>query len=180
MNENRTSLAKVEANRKNAQKSTGPKNTFRSRLNALKHGILSEEVILKEENAELLEKLGKSLRTELRPIGELEQVLVDRVVSSIWRLKRALRVETAVMEYNASEVDDSDYQGEPYGRTEVMRMRLRKWLVDDDNKEILRYETTIEKQIYKALHELERVQALRRGEKIAPPVAVDVEVSTQK
>ena len=41
-----------------------------------------------------------------------------------------------------------------------------------------RYETTIERSLYKALHELQRLQAARRAEgNVPPPVAVDVEVS---
>ncbi len=41
-----------------------------------------------------------------------------------------------------------------------------------------RYETTIERSLYKALHELQRLQAARRAEgNVQPPVAVDVDVS---
>ncbi len=40
-----------------------------------------------------------------------------------------------------------------------------------------RYETTIERQLYKALHELERRQAARQGGHVPAPVAVDVDVS---
>jgi hypothetical protein len=40
-----------------------------------------------------------------------------------------------------------------------------------------RYETAIERQIYKALHELIRLQMARQGEKPPAPVAIDLEVS---
>jgi hypothetical protein len=41
-----------------------------------------------------------------------------------------------------------------------------------------RYETTIERSLYKALHELQRLQAARRADGNAtPPVAIDVDVS---
>ena len=41
-----------------------------------------------------------------------------------------------------------------------------------------RYETTIERSLYKALHELQRLQAARHAEgNVHPPVAVDVDVS---
>lgn len=71
------------ANRKNAKKSTGPKNTSLTRLNALKHGILSKEVLLTGEKKKDLEELGRRLRLELAPQGEMEMILVDRMVSSI-------------------------------------------------------------------------------------------------
>ncbi len=40
-----------------------------------------------------------------------------------------------------------------------------------------RYETAIERQLYRALHELERRQAARSGAAVTPPQVVDVEVS---
>jgi hypothetical protein len=40
-----------------------------------------------------------------------------------------------------------------------------------------RYETAIERQIYRALHELERRQAARLGGSVPAPVTVDVDVS---
>jgi hypothetical protein len=41
-----------------------------------------------------------------------------------------------------------------------------------------RYETTMERGLYKALHELQRLQAARAaGGGVPPPVAVDVDVS---
>ena len=36
------------------------------------------------------------------------------------------------------------------------------------------------RSIYKALHELERLQARRRGEQVPPPLALDVDVSGEK
>lgn len=70
-----TSLAKIEANRENAKKSTGPKDTSLTRLNALKHGILSREAIIKGEDKKALEELGRRLRLELAPQGELRMSL---------------------------------------------------------------------------------------------------------
>jgi hypothetical protein len=67
------------ANRKNAKKSTGPKNTSLTRLNALRHGILSKEVLLAGEKKKDLEELGRRLRQELAPQGELEIEHLDGV-----------------------------------------------------------------------------------------------------
>jgi hypothetical protein len=39
------------------------------------------------------------------------------------------------------------------------------------------YETTIERGLYRALHELQRLQATNTGQAVAPPVAVDVNIS---
>ena len=165
----------VMANRKNAKKSTGPKNTSLTRLNALKHGILSKEVLLKGEKKKDLEELGKRLRQELAPQGELEIILVDRIISSIWRLRRALKVESALMSYEYEDGLYDDWNHKP--RDE--RLAYKDMLVGSDNEVVQRYETTIERQIYRALHELIRLQSARRGEKPPAPIAVDVDLNKE-
>jgi len=172
--------AKIGANRANAQKSTGPKDTSLTRLNAVKHGLLSNEVLMKDEDGEALAGLGERMRQELAPEGELENILVDRIVSSIWRLKRALRVERQYLEQQPSE-GKGNLLGhlkrdvtEAFGtlkRTELGN--ITAWM------NLTRYETTIEKQIYKALHELQRIQSEKRGERPPLPIAVDVDISKE-
>ena len=94
-----TSDKKAEANRRNALKSTGPKTPEGKaavRLNALKHGLLSQEILLPGEDEEALRELGERLRDELQPVGELENLLVDRIIASYWRLRRLGRVEAGI------------------------------------------------------------------------------------
>jgi CRISPR/Cas system-associated endonuclease Cas1 len=43
---------------------------------------------------------------------------------------------------------------------------------------LLRYEGAIERQLYKALNQLERIQRLRAGDNVPPPLEVDVDVNT--
>ena len=89
----------VSANRRNAQKSTGPKTPEGKnavRLNAAKHGLLAKEALLPGEDEAAFLELGELLRAELRPEGELEALLVDRVVAAYWRLRRLGRVEAGV------------------------------------------------------------------------------------
>ena len=40
-----------------------------------------------------------------------------------------------------------------------------------------RYEVSLERSLYRALHELQRLQALREGRAVPPPAVVDVDVS---
>ena len=58
--------------------------------------MLSHEVLLPEEDAAALEELGERLRAELQPVGELEGMLVDRIIASYWRLRRLGRVEAGI------------------------------------------------------------------------------------
>src|SRR5215213_4516480 len=86
-----TNDKKAEANRRNALKSTGPKTPEGKaavRLNALRHGLLSQEILLPGEDEEAFRDLGEHLRAELQPVGELENLLVDRIISAYWRLRR--------------------------------------------------------------------------------------------
>ena len=95
------SPAQLEANRRNAQHSTGPKTPegkAAASLNACKHGIRSHEVVirgrcLQEDNHEF-EALHERLWDDLKPIGALEEILVDQIATTHWRLRRALKAES--------------------------------------------------------------------------------------
>ena len=180
MEEQPTSLAKIEANRKNAQKSTGPKDTSLTRLNALKHGLLSKDVIIEGEDRRAHEELGRRLRLELAPQGELENIFVDRIVSSAWRLKRAIRVERDYIQAEYEDCKFADFSGTKRQDDQAWNLVVARELGNSNALlNLIRYETTIEKQIYKALHELLRLQSARRGEKSPIPIAVDVDVSRE-
>ncbi len=98
------SQRKLEANRRNAQKSTGPRTSegkVRARLNAVTHGILSKEVVVKDgdgrESAAEFADLVESLHAQLQPRDAIEHVLVDRVAACYWRLRRAQRYEVGAV-----------------------------------------------------------------------------------
>jgi len=160
-----TSSAQIEANRRNAANSTGPRTPEGKAvvaLNALKHGLLSRESLVKGENEADLIAFGKSLRTQLGPVGEIELLLADRIVSSAWRLRRIVATEAAL--YKA---DRTPAQVFGYGSRETMGV-------------LSRYEVTLERGMYKALHELQRLQAARRGEAVPLPEAVDVDITVRE
>jgi hypothetical protein len=137
------SLEKVAANRENARRSTGPRTLGGKRIsrkNALKHGILAREVLLGSESESDLQDLDRQLREALRPADELESLLVDRLVSCAWRLRRALRAEAADLERARAAVlrpEDDDPSSESGGSLDGMqRLSLRElgdivsWLQD--------------------------------------------------
>src|SRR6185503_5193778 len=100
--ETTTSLAKIESNRRNALKSTGPRTVAgraASRLNATKHGIFSKDVLVRgpsfKENGSAFAALHRRFREDLQPVGVTEEMLVDRIVTAHWRLKRTMRAESA-------------------------------------------------------------------------------------
>jgi hypothetical protein len=98
------SLAKIEANRRNAQRSTGPKTEegkSRSRRNAFKHGLLASALVLTEgleaEDAAEFDQLLLGLRGDLMPVGTLEEMLTEKIAVCWWRQKRALECEINVI-----------------------------------------------------------------------------------
>jgi len=217
-----TSDKKAEANRRNALKSTGPKTPAGKnlvRLNAVRHGLRAEEILIAGEDQDALEELGERLRAELQPVGELENLLVDRIVAGYWRLRRVGRVESGIFAWDRSEemaeraewearsyekkyyrrgmfnrdpeieISDEKKHEEALSRAHRIRseqndetVTLGRTFARDADKanafsNLSRYESSIERQIYRALHELERRQAARAGAAPPPPQIVDVDVS---
>src|SRR4029077_20318553 len=91
----------------NALHSTGP-NTPEGkavvRLNAIRHGLLARDVILPGEDADAFEDLLNQVRADLSPVGPIEELLADRVVNAMWRLRRLGRAETALFDWRVRAV----------------------------------------------------------------------------
>ena len=215
-----TSDKQAEANRRNASKSTGPKTPEGKaavRHNALRHGLLSRDLLLPGEDRAALKELSERLRDELQPVGELESLLVDRITASTWRLRRLGRVEAGIFAWELYEelaqranqeartyesnllldapspyetITDEHKHQEALSKAREMRTKqdeetatLGRTFIRDANEanafsKLSRYETTIERSLFKALHELQPLQSARgAGGNVSPPVAVDVEVS---
>jgi hypothetical protein len=89
---------KAEANRKNAQKSTGPRSAAgkkKSSLNSMKHGLTaaSPEVLTGESETDF-RATWTGFHQAWSPVGDAEVFLVGQLVHCAWRMKRAQRVET--------------------------------------------------------------------------------------
>ena len=97
---NTLSVNRIEANRMNARKSTGPKSAegkAMSRMNGFKHGIFAREVVLRGrdrgERGREFQDLHWSYREHFAPVGPVEEMLVERMVTTHWRLHRVLIAE---------------------------------------------------------------------------------------
>ena len=94
MSDNETSSRRAEANRKNAQKSTGPKTAegkARSRFNAVKHGMRAATPVLPGEDKAAFDDRLERWTRNLAPRDDVEQFLVKRAVELSWQLERADR-----------------------------------------------------------------------------------------
>ncbi|MBN2131885.1 MAG: hypothetical protein JW741_20460, partial [Sedimentisphaerales bacterium] len=93
--------AQIQANRSNAQKSTGPRTAEGKATvsqNALKHGLRTEQAVIAGEDLGEFEFYRDRMLGELSPDGEVESALAERVVSLSWRLRRAERVQNEVFD----------------------------------------------------------------------------------
>jgi hypothetical protein len=155
-----------------------PEGKAVSKLNALKHGILSQEVLIEGEDENTLKSLSEALIDELKPLGPIEEVLVDRIISSLWRLRRSINAEKNTMEYVKN--DGFVFAGLDgvFDEKQGDRSRIKNMLTHEGVETILRYETTIERSLLKALHELERIQARRNGKNVPLPGVVDVNIDS--
>jgi hypothetical protein len=96
-----TSLKQIEANRRNALKSTGPttpEGKESSRRNALRHGLTAETVIAAVEDAEDYQAFEAAVIADYDAESAVERELVLRLASILWRLRRATGIETAMFE----------------------------------------------------------------------------------
>jgi len=99
-----TSFKHVEANRRNACKSTGPiseEGKQRSRCNAVRHGLTAETVIGALEDAEDYKAFEAAIIADYDVQSAVERELVLRLASLLWRLRRATAMETGLFEIQA-------------------------------------------------------------------------------
>lgn len=126
------STKQIEANRANARKSTGPRTPEGravSKMNALKHGILSREVLVRgvhaRESARQFAALHQRFRDDWQPVGVTEEMLVDQIVTAHWRLRRALTAE-------AGEIALSVDGGQWHRETSRFHRISLAWELEDD------------------------------------------------
>ena len=90
---------------------------------------------------------------DLEPVGWLEEILVEKMAYEYWRLGEAARIEAV----------------------ELSEDRLFKVTSID---RLSRYQTTSNRQYFQAMHELERLQRLRKGENVPAPLTLEVSHDT--
>ncbi len=96
----------IAANRQNARSSTGPRTEHgkrRSRRNAIRHGLTAETVIDVLEDPAAYKSLQRAIYADYRPRTNFELELVGRLVSLLWRLRRAVAIESGVLSIQADD-----------------------------------------------------------------------------
>ncbi len=160
-----TTESQLQANRQNALKSTGPKSIEGKHIashNSVKHGLLSKDLIIGEENAEELQQFSDAIYQALCPQGAMEDLMVEKIVNAAWRLRRLTKAEGEFL-------GDSGFSYSSVNLSQAFR-----GLTGESIQRLARYESSLERIFYKAIHELQRVQAMRCGQPVLPAIAINL------
>ena len=187
-----TTKRQLEANQRNAARSTGPRTDEgkrASRLNAIKHGLLADTVFVPSlDDRDEWERFRTDLLESLQPDNALEDLLAERVVGTAWRLARVARYERDAID---DAVEAQRLAMEPEAKRQAAKRSYRTMEEIEGTmgrhkpqlpklfmlEQIARYEGHLHRQFMQCLHELQRVQARRLGTTEAAPAAVDVVLS---
>ena len=123
---------KIQANRRNAAKSTGPRTTngkARSSRNATTHGLYCQHLVLPGESQHLFQTLREAWLLRLSPQDVLELLIVDRIVAAAWKLQRLQAAESLIHAQQAErmwEVEAKDRQQAEEELVELEQMKHGK------------------------------------------------------
>jgi hypothetical protein len=127
------------------------------------------------ETVESWEAHRQGIVDNIDPEGPLEEELANRLATVLWRLRRVTRYETAVINFQVAETKSDLYQGDLYfapNKAEIPQPnpllitihKERRVIPIDDADNIMKYEAHLHRQSFQLLHEIEAMQARRRGE----------------
>ena len=147
---------RVVTNRANAQHSTGPKTQEGKAIssrNATRHSLTSKQVVIPGEDPAAYDAHRADLVAALKPANAVESELVEELAANSWRLKRAHRVEAAVLAEIAAGSPDPD-------------MAIAKSFLERPKEldRLVRYMTSIERAYWRVFNKLEAIQRIRRDE----------------
>src|SRR5579883_3039148 len=155
---------RIEANRKNAQRSTGPRSDSgraRSSMNALRHGITGQVSIMTTEDRAAHDKFIQQIIDRLQPEDALELQFASLIAEDFWRLQRIRSVENDIFALG----NFSEAAGIDVDHPEIHTSLTRAQTFLDRSKDFERltlYEHRINRAIEKNRKQLEDLQAERK------------------
>ena len=164
----------IEANRRNAAKSTGPRSVEGkavSSRNALQSGIHAESTIIIGEDPDNLAQLADTFYRDHQPATAMECALLDNIIRDTWLLTRFFRIDAEIIDY---EIETAVYRkednqaGRAFMTSSAHQIRLQR-----------RIDATRKSQI-QSFKEFQRLQAERRAQPAAPqpqPPAAPLDVT---
>jgi hypothetical protein len=153
------SAQQIRANRANAQLSTGPSDTSRTKFNGARHGLTSRQTVIPGEDPTEYALFAAGLTAELDPQSEIERLVAERMVAAAWRLRRFTRMETAFFNNRIEAFLEQQPGADPdfalanlfADPAESQRMRL-----------FLRYQTAVQREFDTAQKQYEKARRDRQ------------------
>ncbi|MFQ5479416.1 MAG: hypothetical protein ACE5E4_12475 [Candidatus Binatia bacterium] len=174
----------LKANRLNAKNSTGPKSLKGKKSvsqNALKHGLLSRHLLLPSDDPKAFKRLAEGLWRDWDPQGAKEERFLDELIVITWRAQRFVRVETGLFARYLG--DPEDIRATYYTEDDTFRRAGgfgSAFMHAEGSFTLLcRYRAAIQGEFFRTYDALERLQRMRRGQEVAAPVAVDLDVALE-
>ena len=141
-----------------------------SKFNALKHGILRQSLTDYEKDFHL--QMYDDLVKQYQPANITEEILIERIALYYLKLFRVQKTETEYMKskLNPHVIKATGFPNinELMMKNEVVNEGYIPTITNEDVLQLIgvysRYETTIENRLYKAVHELQRIQGIRKGQ----------------
>ena len=167
-----TSPARLEANRLNAQKSTGPRTEegrARSAQNARTHGLTASTVPPSARTNERFQALAAALMEMFAPTGVIEEDIVDRILLARWNMLVAERMISGYVDL-AEDPDWADPEADP----ERARTRHLAWFFMSDAgsncfSKMLRYRDSSQRQFDRLRKELATLRETKPTEELSDP-----------
>jgi hypothetical protein len=165
-----TTAARIKANQSNAQRSTGPRTPegkSRSRMNALRHGLTGQVLLMTEENLVAFQAHCKVFVNHYQPVGPIESRLVQKIATLEWRIDRAATHESNMLAMAEFETRAKFDAGDPQINTATTETIAARDLMPTFAL-ISIYEQRLERRRKEALHELKDLQSRRKREEAQP------------
>jgi hypothetical protein len=155
---------KLKANRENAQKSTGPTSALgkqRSSLNACRHGLTGQTVVMPDEDMKAFEAFMKEMVDSLHVADPIERQLAVTWASCQWRINRATAIEENLLTMGNIIGAADNFQLE---HAQVHNAMCNVKTFRDDSQQFSRialYSQRLVNQAEKVLKQLKHLQAER-------------------
>jgi hypothetical protein len=161
-----TSAKQVEANKKNAQHSSGPTSAAgrqKAALNSVTHGLTAQTIILPEHEKEAYQFFSDGILTDLAPASVLEGSLATSIIDARWRIHQIASMEAALYAVGFRN-HAHEFENEPLEQVAAM---CRLITFEEKRKELdrlHRYESRLIRQAAKDMQLLAQSQAARKAQ----------------
>src|SRR6266852_8402005 len=161
------SQLKSDTARANGAKSKGPKSAAtraKSSLNATSHGFTAHNTVLLQcEDPELFQKIRAEYLATYKPATPEEEVLVDEMIVTRWRIQRLWTIETALIDREVTRQQPELEKACPVDPAANLAVAFRA-LADESRSLALlsRYESRLHRMHERTYRTLRQVQQERQ------------------